>query len=210
MDGKRADAEGISESRGDGFEVVDALGVGLLVNAVEAGDAVRLEMVRDRLVGREHEFFDEAMREVALGAGDGLHQSELVELDDGLGQIEVDRSAALAFAIQDLCEVAHQLECRDQRGVALAQGGVAFEDGIDGGVGHALGGADDAFAQVVADDLAAMVDLHDAGENEAVDLRAQAADVGREFERQHGDGAIGKIDAGTAQACLLIERGVRA
>ena len=52
-----------------------------------------------------------------------------------------------------------------------------------------------------------MVDLHDARENEAVDLRAQATDVGREFEREHGDGAIGKINAGTAQASFLIEGG---
>ena len=146
MDGQRADAERISESRGDDFEVVDALGVGLLVDAVEAGDAVRLEIVRDAFVGREHELFDQAVRDVALGAGDGLHQAEFVEFDDGLGEIEVDRSAALAFAVQDLLQVAHELERRDQRGVAGALGRIAFEDGVDGGVGHALGGADDAFA----------------------------------------------------------------
>ena len=52
-----------------------------------------------------------------------------------------------------------------------------------------------------------MVDLHDAGKDEAVEVRAQAADVGREFERKHGNGAIGKIDAGAAQAGFLIERG---
>ena len=53
-----------------------------------------------------------------------------------------------------------------------------------------------------------MVDLHGAGEHEAIDLRAQAANVGREFERQHGDGAVGEIDAGAAQAGFLIERRV--
>ena len=47
LDGQRADAERVSESGGDGFEVVDALGIGLLVDAVEDGDALRLEMVRD-------------------------------------------------------------------------------------------------------------------------------------------------------------------
>ena len=51
MNGERAHAEGVSESGCDGFEVVDAFGVGLFVDAVEAGDAMRLEMMRDRLVG---------------------------------------------------------------------------------------------------------------------------------------------------------------
>jgi hypothetical protein len=55
-----------------------------------------------------------------------------------------------------------------------------------------------------------MVDLHGAGKHQAVDLRAQAANVGREFERQHGNGAVGEIDAGAAQAGFLIERRVGA
>ena len=38
--------------------------------------------------------------------------------------------------------------------------------------------------------------------------RAQAANVGRELERQHGDGAVGEIDAGAAQTGFLIERRV--
>src|SRR5580698_1971547 len=52
-----------------------------------------------------------------------------------------------------------------------------------------------------------MIDFHDAGKNEAVDLRTQATNVGGEFERQHGHGAVGKIDAGAAQAGFLIKRG---
>ena len=92
----------------------------------------------------------------------------------------------------------------------MRSGFVAFEDGVHIGVGHALGGADHAFAQVVADDLAAVIDLHDAGQDEAIDLRAQAADIGREFQRQHGNGAVGEVDAGAAEAGFLIERAVRA
>ena len=45
-----------------------------------------LEMVRDGFVGREHELFDQAVRDVAFGAGDGLHQPEFVEFDDRLGR----------------------------------------------------------------------------------------------------------------------------
>ena len=61
------------------------------------------------------------MRDVALGAGDALHQAVFVEFDDGLGQIEVDGAAALALAVEDQREIAHQFKHRDQRGVALAR-----------------------------------------------------------------------------------------
>jgi hypothetical protein len=53
-----------------------------------------------------------------------------------------------------------------------------------------------------------VVDFHDAGEDEAVEVRAQAADVCRQFEREHGDGAVGEVDAGAAEAGFLIEGGV--
>ena len=57
-------------------------------------------------------------------------------------------------------------------------------------------------------DAAGGVELHDATEHEAVFVGAQAADVGRKLLRQHGDGAIGEVDAGAAQAGFEIERGV--
>ena len=75
------------------------------------------------------------------------------------------------------------------------------------GVRHARGGADDALDDLEALDVARGVELHDAAEHEAVFVRAKAADVGRELLRQHGDGAIGEVDAGAAQAGFEIERG---
>ena len=48
-------------------------------------------------------------------------------------------------------------------------------------------------AQLVADDLALVIDLHHAGEDEAINLRSQGTDIRGEFERQHGHSAIGKI-----------------
>ncbi len=90
LDGQGADSQRVSEGGGDDFEVVDALGVGLFVDAVERGDAFIFEIVRDALVRREHEFFDQAMGDVALRSGDALHHAEFVELDDRLGEIEID------------------------------------------------------------------------------------------------------------------------
>ena len=58
--------------------------------------------------------------------------------------------------------------------------------------------------------LPAAVELHDAAQDEAVFVGAQAADVGRELLRQHGDGAIGKVDAGAAEAGFEVECGAGA
>ncbi len=54
------------------------------------------------------------------------------------------------------------------------------------------------------------VELHEAAEHEAVFAGAQAADVGGELLRQHGDGAVGEVDAGAAQAGFEIEIGAGA
>ena len=54
------------------------------------------------------------------------------------------------------------------------------------------------------------VELHDAAQHQAVFAGAQAADVGGELLRQHGNGAIGEVDAGSAQARFEIEIGAGA
>src|ERR1700730_10453742 len=36
-------------------------------------------------------------------------------------------------------------------------------------------------------------------------MGAEAAEISRELQRQHGHSAIGKVDAGATQSCLLIE-----
>src|SRR4029077_13065547 len=124
------------------------------------------------------------------------------------GEVEVDRSAALAFAIEDLLQVAHQFGPRDQGAVAGDLGLVSLEDGVYRGICHALGGTDYTFAEVVSDNLAAVVDFHDAGEDQTVEVRAQAADICRQFEREHWHGTVGEVDAGAAEAGFLIQSGV--
>ncbi len=72
-------------------------------------------------------------------------------------------------------------------------------------VGHALGAADDAGHDLVGDDFAARVDLHDAGHDQAIHLRTQRADVGGELDGQHGDGAVREINAGAADLGLAVD-----
>src|ERR1700678_2587154 len=70
----------------------------------------RLQIPGDAFVRREHELFDEAVRDVALGARNTFHQSEFVEFDYRLRQIEIDGTATLTLAIEEQCEIAHQFE----------------------------------------------------------------------------------------------------
>ena len=65
----------------------------------------------------------------------------------GSGQVEIDGAAPHALAVQHQRQLLHQLEARHQRLVAFAQAGVAFEQQVDVGVGHALHAADHPLAQ---------------------------------------------------------------
>jgi hypothetical protein len=83
------------------------------------------EPVRDALVGGEHELFDEAVRPAALGADDGFHVAVGVELDDGLGEVEVDGAATVALGVELESEFEHLVEMRVQvRGRCFAIGEV--------------------------------------------------------------------------------------
>ena len=66
----------------------------------------------------------------------------------------------------------------DLSGIFEARGRVAFDDGVHGGVGHAVRGTNYAFIDFVACNFALMVNLHGAAEHQTIDLRAQAANVG--------------------------------
>ena len=118
---------------------------------------VALEVMRHRLVGQQHELFDEAMRDVALVRDDVLDQPLFVEHDLRLGQVEVDRPAAAPPRVQDVEQLAHQLEASaPAAGNAPMRLGVAIgQDGVDGGVGHPLGAVDHAVVHLVAHDVAA-------------------------------------------------------
>ena len=123
----------------------------------------------------------------------------------GFGQVEVDGAALHALAVEDQGELAHALEHAGEGGVALAESGVAFEDEVDAGVGHALGAADDAAGELLRDDVAGVVDFEQGGEDEAVGLGLERADVGGELEGQHGHGAVGEVDAGAAHEGFVVD-----
>ena len=94
----------------------------------------------------------------------------------------------------------------DQRRVAFAQGGIAFENAVHRGIGHALRAADHAARELLRDHVAVRVDFEQRAEHQPILVRAQRALIGGKLHRQHGHGAVRKIDAGAAQQRLAIDR----
>ena len=116
------------------------------MDAIERGHAEIFEPGGDTLVGGQHEFLDQPVGPCALGVGDAAHLALLVEFDDGFGQIEIDAAALFAALVhQDRPSSRMRSKFGDELCIALARLGVAFEDGVNVGVRHALGGTDDAF-----------------------------------------------------------------
>ena len=109
----RADPERITEMRRDLFELHHALRIGLLVNAEDRCDVRLLQVRRHGFVRRQHELFDQAVRDVARAARDAGHLAKLVEFDQRLRHIEIDGAAPDAFLVQDQRQFTHQLESRE-------------------------------------------------------------------------------------------------
>ena len=206
LHGDGAHAEGVAEMRGDLLEIHHPARIGRLVDAVDGRNLRLLEMRRDGLVGCQHELLDDAVRDVARRAGDGGHLALRVELDQGLGQVEIDGAAPHALAIQDQRQLLHQLETARHVAVAFLQPNVALQEQVDVGVRHALHAADHAADEFLIDHVAAMVELEQHREGQAIHMRVKRAQAGRELERQHRNGAVREVDAGPAQTRLDINR----
>ena len=146
------------------------------------------------------------MRGIPLGARDAGHLAEVVELDLGLRQVEVDRAAALAAAIQNHREVAHLLEALDQGSVLLPEGLVSLENCENFRVGHPLNAPDDPFTEVGLQNLALGVDLQQDRYHKAVLLRMQRASARRQLRGQHRHRPIREVDARAALASVGVER----
>ena len=78
-----------------------------------------------------------------------------------------------ALAVQHQRELFHQLETvRPAARSAARRACVAFEKQMHVGIGHPLGAADDAARELLADDIALVVDLQDAPTSPAGPLAA--------------------------------------
>ncbi len=130
-----------------------------------------------------------------------------VENDLRFGQVEVDRAAPVAARVQDLEQLAHQLEHRHQLAILRDRLRILLrQDRVDRGVGHARVAANHAVVHLVAQHVAARRHFHQAGLHQPIDIGFETAQPGGEVAREHVHGALGEIHRGAALEGLLVER----
>src|ERR1700683_448098 len=172
---------------------------------MKAANAAALEIPRDSFIGDEHEFFNDAVGDVALAAQDSNHFPLIVKLNQRLGQIEINRAACVPAFTEDEREIAHEAKIAGDILVAQAHLGVAFDHFVDVGVGHSLGGTNDAGHELGIYDLAFAINLHQNAHHEAINLRIEGADAVRKFLGKHRDGAQRKVDGCGAEVRFVVE-----
>ncbi len=82
------------------------------MDTIERREIFSRELPRDGFVGGDHEFFDDPMGDIALGADDVFRQPLQIENDLGLRQIEVEIAARFAVGVNRQRQLFHQFECR--------------------------------------------------------------------------------------------------
>ncbi len=156
--------ETVTESGHELLELLDLQRIRILVDAEQAGHTVVVQVLRHRFIGDEHEFLDDPVRHVALERNDRLDHPLVVQNDLRFLEVEVDRAAAVPAAVQDLEQLVHPLEERHQLRVVDDDLRIAVgQDRVDLRVGHARVAVNHPVVQLVADDIALLVDLHQAG-----------------------------------------------
>src|SRR5258708_17494474 len=109
---QRAKTEGVAKGSRYSFEFSYASRFRLFVDSIQRWYVEVLQPGSDALVGRDHELFDQTIGPAALGTNDALHGAAGIKFNDRLGQVEIDRSAALALAMQQAREFVHPFEIR--------------------------------------------------------------------------------------------------
>ena len=177
-----------------GFELFRAR---FLVDAVEQAQALFLERLGGCDVGEDHELLDDAVGVEALAEGDGQDAALVGEHDPALGEVEVQRLAAVA------------------RAAGGAPGGPERgDDGVVAGIGAGLGlgvgegrlrahqGAGEA---VGAGGTVGVEDEAD-GDAGAVDAVDERAEVARQAVGEHRDDPVGEVGGVAPAAGLAVER----
>ena len=146
------------------------------------------------------------MRDGAFIVGNG---DDAVFVDDlRLLHVEGDAALCLALALQDLREFDGVFDEADEVGVLRLCFPIAFRDRRDGLVGHAVTGADDGGHDAALDDVPLRVDGHEAGERKARDTLIERADIVGKGGGEHGQDAVGEVDARPAREGLVVDGAV--
>ena len=207
-----ADTDEVAEVLDGEAELLELLGIRLLVYTEDERNLLPEEVLGDGFIGREHEVLDQHMGFVSLVWVNVGDMALCIEDDLRLREVEVDAATLVAALPEELRQLVHALEQWLIRQVGCDVLAVrelrVREDRVHAAVAHALVGADDRLTDFVVQNLTARVDVHDAGEGQAILLRVQGADAVAEHTWQHRDHAVREVDGGAAVQGFLIDQRV--
>ena len=144
-------------------------------------------MRRHRLVGEQHELLDDAgarrCARTAMIASISPNSDRTTSVSGRSKSIDAAPAPARVAGSRTARASARtsaraRAYSRDRRRIAVGQ------DGVDRRVGHARVAVDDAVVHLVAHDVAAPIDLHQARLHEPIDVRIQAAQPGGQLGRE--------------------------
>ncbi|MNI74839.1 hypothetical protein D3C73_1309500 [compost metagenome] len=159
-------------------EVLQLLGVRIFMDSIQERNLQPVEMLRHRLIGRQHEFLDDLLRNRALSF-DNINGFTVLVYDNlALLEVEIHRAPVHAGVTQLHRQLAHELEVLDQRRIALQQLRVlVHQDFTHIGIRHPLFRTNHACKNIMLHDLQILVEFHRAGHRQPVHLRIERADA---------------------------------
>ena len=193
--------------RGEKFaQRLDLLRARLVVHAIDQRHARALQRLGRRHIGEDHELLDQPVRVEPRRGDHAIDRAVGLQQDLALGQVEVERLALGALALDGRVGRIERLDHRCEQGagrlVGAAVGGV-----LRLRVVQLRGRAHQHAMERVAALAPVRADHHAHGERRAVLVRAQRAQIVRDALGQHRHDAVGEIDRIAAHQRLAVERG---
>ena len=178
---------------------------------VEEGHLVGAARVGGALVGQQHELLDHALGGAAIALDDVHAAAVLVHDKLCLVGLDVHAAAGLAQHKALAVQLVHGGQLVQHGGVLGLQVGQVctlfrLKQGVDFFIHTFDAAADDALDELVAADLAVLVQTHQAGECQTILALVQGADTVGQLGRQHRNDLVGVVDAGRTLVGLLVQR----
>ncbi len=182
---------------------LDLLGAGVLVDAEEGRHVAPAELARHQAVGQQHHLLHQLPGRVAPHRVH-VKRALVVDLDAGLGEVEVERPGTDACGAQFLREVEHDLDVALE--LALARGqATAVGELLHLPVRQARVGLDDGLLELERLHLACARYVHEQRKGQARLALVEGTDAVGEVLRQHRQHASREVDGRGALHGFLVE-----
>ena len=176
------------------------------MHAIQHELTVFRQKIRGAHVGRQHAFFDHAMRIVALDRHNAFYLALRVKQDFSLSSLEINRAAFGARFHQFAEQRIEIFELRQQLALRGRAGGFVHQHRRDDGIGQPRVRAHHRFMKRVIGNNTLRINRHVAGHAQPINIRVDRTQPIRQMLRQHGNNLARKIHRVAALLRLGIQR----